>query len=97
MFVYINNNNPKMADINIDELQQKLNECMIKLNNKKAKHNKYCLSWYHKNKSDVAEKRKIKYSQDPEYASKLKEKRRERYHNGKIKTEDVAAPETQKS
>lgn len=76
-------------NMSVDELKQKLDECMGKLNKNKVKHNKYCLSWYHKNKEVVAEKRKEKYLNDPEYASKLKEKRRENYHKGK---KEVAAP-----
>jgi hypothetical protein len=68
---------------NIDDLKAQIAELKIVVDKHKAKHNKNCLNYYHKHKEELSEKRKSKYAEDAEYAEKIRQKRRERYHLGK--------------
>ena len=70
---------------NMEDLKQQIINLQAIVDKHKAKHNKDCLNYYHKHKETMNEKRKIKYAEDPEYAEKIRQKRRERYHLAKNK------------
>ena len=67
----------------IHELKAQIAELKIVVDKHKAKHNKNCLNHYHKNKEQISQTRKERYAEDAEYAEKIRQKRRERYHLAK--------------
>lgn len=63
----------------MNELKEQITELKSVVDKYKSNHNKNCLNYYHKHKEELSEKRKKKYAENPEYAEKLRQKRRERY------------------